>query len=124
MNEKTIYHERVVEHYRHSKYRRKLEGPTFTSGVHNPSCGDSVCMEGCIEQGRLVACAFQSEGCVISTAAASMLCEYAQGKSVEHLAGCTAQTMLDLIQLPLGPTRMRCALLSLEALQQGIAKEK
>ena len=127
MTEKTIYHERVLEHYRHSKHKGTLENPSFTSGVYNPSCGDSITIQGIIESegiGKselITACKFQSEGCVISTAAASLLCEYAIGKKKDELIQCSSQTMIDLIQLPLGPTRLRCALISLEALQKGLS---
>ena len=120
MSYKNTYHEFLLEHYNHARTRGTLESPDFSSGVHNPSCGDSVIVQGLVSKNIVTVCKFQATGCVISGAAASLLMEKAQGQTVETIYAYTAQTMLDLVKLPLGPTRLRCALLVLEALQHGI----
>ncbi len=120
MSYKNTYHEFLLEHYNHARKRGSLESADFSSGVHNPSCGDSVIVQGLVKENVITVCRFQATGCVISCAAASLLMEKVEGQTVETIHTYTAQTMLDLVQLPLGPTRLRCALLVLEALQQGI----
>jgi nitrogen fixation NifU-like protein len=123
MSYKDLYHERLLDYFHHPRKKGTIEQPDFSTGVHNPSCGDSVTIQGIISQEMLVTCRFQAQGCVISGAAASLLMEYAEGKSLKEILGYTSQTMLDLVGLSLGPTRIRCALLALEALQAGIASK-
>ncbi len=120
MSYKDLYHERLLDYFHHPRKKGTLENPDFSTGVHNPSCGDSIVVQGIISQEVLVTCRFQAQGCVISSAAASLLVELAEGKPVEEILGYTSETMLGLVGLSLGPTRIRCALLVLEALQGGI----
>ncbi len=115
-----LYQAHVLDHYEHPRHKGAVHNPDFSSGIHNPSCGDSVLVQGRIQDGILVESKFDAQGCVISCAAASLLLEKAVGQTVEKVCAYTPQTMLDLVQIPLGPTRLRCALLALEALQQGL----
>lgn len=120
MSYKNMYHDILLDHYNHPRTKGAVDAPDFSSGVQNPSCGDSVVIQGKINDGYITVCGFQAQGCVISCATASLLTEKVQGKSVQEVMEYTAQTMLDLVQLTLGPTRLRCALLALEALQTGL----
>ncbi len=115
-----LYHDRLMDHYHHPRHQGTIAEATFSTGQYNPSCGDAVALTGTITNGTLTAIAFQGKGCVISQAAASLLCEYAYDKSVQDLAALDAQWMLDMVGIPLGPTRLRCALLVLQALKDGI----
>ena len=121
MSYEKVYQARLLEHYNHPRHKGTIEKPDFSSGIHNPSCGDSVLVQGRIQEEIVQDAVFQAQGCVISCAAASLLLEKAVGQPIAVVQAYTAQTMLDLIQIPLGPTRLRCALLVLEALQKGIA---
>ena len=116
-----LYQEELLDHYRHPRHKGRLMHPDFTSGQHNPSCGDSVCFEGKFSNGFLVEVGFDGVGCVISQAAASLLAELVKDKSIEQITVLTSQDMLTLIGMDLGPTRLKCALLSLYALQEGVA---
>jgi nitrogen fixation NifU-like protein len=110
----------LMDHYRNPRNRGTISGANVVSAVHNPSCGDTIAIEGIVTDGVLVQLAFTGSGCVISQAAASMLTEVAIGKTVAELKALDAQAMRDLVGIPLGPTRLRCALLALEALQEGL----
>ena len=119
-----LYHQELIEHYHHPRHRGTLPSPDVASTVHNPSCGDTVSWQICIQKGRIAAIAFQGTGCVISQAAASMLAEYCLGTELEVVCAYTTQTMLNLIGMELGPTRLKCALLPLEALHNALATYK
>jgi len=123
MSYKDLYHERLLDYFHHPRKKGTIDQPDFSTGVHNPSCGDSVLLQGSMCGDVLVVCRFQAQGCVISSAAASLLAEKAEGKTITEISNYTTQTMLDLVGLSLGPTRIRCALLALEALQTGISKK-
>jgi len=120
MSYKDLYHERLLDYFHHPRKKGIIEKPDFATAVHNPSCGDSVFFQGIIQDGVLTTCRFQAQGCVISSAAASLLAEKAEGQRVIDVLAYTSQTMLDLVGLSLGPTRLRCALLALEALHSGL----
>lgn len=120
MSYKNLYHELLLEHYHHSQHKGTLDVPDISAGVHNPSCGDSILIQAHVSNGLITHCRFQATGCVISCASASLLAQKVEGQKISDVLTYSVQTMLDMVGLPLGPTRMRCALLALEALQAGI----
>ncbi|HEV2601321.1 MAG TPA: iron-sulfur cluster assembly scaffold protein [Candidatus Babeliales bacterium] len=119
-----LYKNELMDHYRYPRNRGKIADPDFVSDEHNPSCGDSVSISGQVCNGIVSAIAFEGAGCVISQAAASMITEYVLGKSVDEIAAISTQQMIDLVGMPLGPVRLKCALLSLHAVQQGLSRYK
>jgi nitrogen fixation NifU-like protein len=115
-----LYKEEMLDHYRYPRNRGTLDQPDFCSGEVNPSCGDSVEITGKITDAVFGELFFTGTGCVISQATASMLVEHFQGKSIELALQADKEVILALIGIELGPTRLKCALLPLIALQQGI----
>lgn len=117
-----IYQQRLHEHFRSSKFRGELAGAKPASQALNPSCGDMVAVQCIIQDGIIADIRFTGSGCVISQAAASLLAEQVINKPITQANQITAETMKELVGIPLGPTRLRCALLALEALQQGLQR--
>jgi len=117
-----IYHDLLTDHYRNPRNRGRLAKPDFASAQFNPSCGDSVLFEGHIRDGTLVAVAFEGAGCIISQAAASLLSEAVIEKTLKEILALNATFMRELVGIPLGPVRLKCALLPLQALQDGITR--
>ena len=115
-----LYQEELTDHYRNPRNWGTVANPDFSSGMHNPSCGDSVLFEGRVVDRKIAQVAFQGKGCVISLAAASMLSQTALNKPVSALLALNKESMLSLIGMDLGPVRLKCALLPLEALQAGL----
>ena len=58
----------------------------------------------------------------MSQGAASILTEKVKGKSTEEVMNIGAEEILKNIGLNLGPSREKCALLSLNALQKSVKK--
>lgn len=115
-----LYQQELLDHYYHPRNRGTLPHADFSSGEHNPSCGDSVSMQGIVKNDQLEEIYFQGSGCVISQAAASMVTEKYKNKSLKDILSLDKQNVLDLVGIKLGPTRLKCALLALHALQHGI----
>ena len=115
-----LYQQTVMDHYRNPRNRGAIACPDFISDLHNPSCGDSIAIQGTISLGRLAEVAFYGSGCVISQAAASLLTTTCKGKQINEIKAVDKNTMLELLGIELGPTRLKCALLALDALHQGI----
>jgi nitrogen fixation NifU-like protein len=115
-----IYQERLMDHYRNPRNRGVLQDADFTTGQYNPSCGDSVALQGKVEQDILTHLMFEGSGCVISQASASLLTQYAIGKSLDELANLDTDAYIAFLGITVGPTRLKCALLALHALHKGI----
>jgi nitrogen fixation NifU-like protein len=122
--ENRLYKEELLEHYRHPRNYGELTGEAIVSQSLNPSCGDQVSIYLKIDGAQLMAVGFTGKGCVISQAAASMLTEKMKGQRLEDIMKLDTAAMLSLVGIPLGPTRLRCALLSLEALHQAVEQAK
>lgn len=114
----TLYQDLILDHYRNPRNFGKLEHATNTGEAKNLSCGDRLEMTVSVKKGLVNDIRFQGEGCAISQAAASMLTEYAKGKPAETLLALDPKAVLKLLSLDLSPTRMKCALLSLETLKK------
>lgn len=115
--------EQIKEHYMHPCNKGIIEAPSFISQCYNPSCGDRVQIYGSLNGDVIEKIMFQGEGCVIAMATASLLTVDVQQKKVQNVNLYGAQYIQSLIGMSLGPVRLKCALLSLQALQQGLSLE-
>lgn len=120
-----FYKELLMDHFKNPRYRGRLENPDFSTAQYNPSCGDSISIQGCVEKGILTKVAFIGSGCVISQAAASILSELCIDKPIDEILAIKKEDVPKLLGIDdLGPTRLKCALLALVALQDGLLKYK
>jgi nitrogen fixation protein NifU and related proteins len=115
-----IYQEKLMDHYKNPRNKKKINNPDFSSGQQNPSCGDSILVEGKFQDNKIIQIGFDGAGCVVSQAAASMLLQKCIGKTVEDVLKLNKDDILQMIGIPLGPNRIKCALLSLQALQESL----
>ena len=120
-NQDELYQERILDHYEQPYHRGHCEGCTHAHQDDNPLCGDVVRVELSIDQaGRIREGWFSGDGCCISQAAASMLMERVNGKSVDEIKKMSAEDMLELFGAKLTPNRQKCCLLSWRVLQSAI----
>lgn len=118
--EQSLYKEELLDHYRHPRNYGMLSDAMVITQTLNPSCGDQIELAVAFDGERLSRVRFTGKGCVISQAAASMLTEKIIGESLESLEALDKDVMLSLVGIQLGPTRLRCALLSLEAVHRAV----
>lgn len=114
----SIYADLILDHYEHPRNNKTLEKPSRTVDVSNPLCGDRLHVEIKVSDGVITDIGFQGEGCAISMASASILSEYAKGKQVKELVDFSPQDMIGLLGIELTPNRLKCGLLSWEALKK------
>ncbi len=114
-----LYRDNIIDHYQNPRNYGTLEHPDISYEDSNPVCGDEIRMDLKIQDGRVVDARFQGHGCSISQASASMLTEEIVGKTLEEVKQIDKQYLLDLLGIPLGPVRLKCALLSLKVLKAG-----
>ena len=120
MSEEEINTEILLDHYRNPHNYGQVEDPTSKILEYNPVCGDTVQMTVKIEDGRLSDVKFIGRGCSVSQGTASMLTDHVKGKTVEEVKKITPEDVLGMLGLSLGPSREKCALLSLNTLHKCI----
>lgn len=81
----------VLEHFGNPHNAGDLPGATATIETTNPVCGDVLRIAVRLENGRVVAARFKTQGCVAAIAASSMLTDLLDGKTLAEARGITAQ---------------------------------
>ena len=114
-----LYREVILDHYQHPHNHGTLPNPTVTYEDSNPLCGDKIRMDLLVQNGVVIDVRFSGRGCAISQASASMLTDEIKGKSLEEVKKIDKEKILEMIGIPLGPSRIKCALLSLKVLKAG-----
>lgn len=130
-----VYAENILDHYRHPRKKSLLPSPGSSSArdggggfvTHeevNVSCGDTLTVSLMIKDGTVAGIGWDGTGCAISQAAMSMLAEELPGKSVKDLEAMTKEDIYAMLAVPIGPRRLKCALLCLHALKNALRKAK
>lgn len=114
-----LYQEEILEHYRHPHNKGIIDGADIIQKERNSSCGDELTFYIEVTNGNVSNVSFEGDGCAISQAAASMLTDEIEGMSIEELRALEKEDVLDLLGIELGPTRLKCALLSLQGITKG-----
>lgn len=115
-----LYRENIIDHYRYPRYKGHLDAPDVHFHDVNPFCGDEITIELKLEGDRIVEAVFDGKGCAISQASASMLIEDIQGKTLAEVKALEKEDILAMLGIPIGPVRLKCALLSLKVLKAGV----
>lgn len=119
-----LYREQILDHYKHPRNFGHLEGAHVVSEEINVSCGDRIVIEmrlGKGERGDIVEdVRFSGEGCAIDQASASMLTEAVKGMMADDVLKLDRAYVEKLLGTTLTPSRVKCALLPLEAMQKAV----
>ena len=115
-----LFRENILEHYRHPRCQGSLDDPDYSYEDANPLCGDHLRIDVKVKDDRIEAVRFNGQGCSISQAAASMLCEHVEGRTLDEVKKLGREDMVEMLGMELGPVRLKCALLALKTLKAGI----
>lgn len=114
----SIYQERILQHSSNPHNFGRLPHATTKIVLDNPLCGDVIQMEIEVVDDVIKQVMFTGKGCAISKASASLLTDAAKGKTISELRKWDKVSMIKMLGIELGPNRLKCALLPLEALQK------
>ncbi|MDO8572080.1 MAG: SUF system NifU family Fe-S cluster assembly protein [bacterium] len=117
-----LYSDIILDHYQHPRHAGALKHPSVHVAEHNPLCGDTIQLDVAITHGKVADVGFVSSGCAISQAAMSMLSENIIGKHVEEINALSNDSVFSLLQVPISPARVKCALLGLAATKHALAE--
>lgn len=117
-----LYQQNILEHFKHPHHRGALSAYDMKEEGSNPSCGDELTLYIALENDVVRDVGFEGEGCAISTASMSLLSDHMIGKRKGDLLRMTDLDIYQLLGIPIGPQREKCALLSLWTLQKALQK--
>lgn len=114
----------LTDHFQNPRNSAPLKEHNVALTNVNPLCGDMVNIQIKCDGSAIAAIGIQANGCVISVAVASLLSELVLHKPIHEVAQLDASVVQKLVGMDLGPTRLKCALLGLKAIQEGIKTYK
>jgi nitrogen fixation NifU-like protein len=119
-----IYQEFIIELYKNPLNFGRIEDADLRAEAQNSTCGDVVELFLKVKDGVIAEARFMGKGCAISQASASLFTGYLKGKRLKALGKIGKDEVLGLIKIDLSknPSRMRCALLPLDALRKAVKK--
>lgn len=120
--EDQLYRELILEHYKNPLNYGIIASPDFDISDYNPLCGDEIRITGKIKSGRLVEIKFKSLGCAISKASASIMTGNFLDKKMEEIIKMKPEEYLQILEIELSPSRIKCALLGFLSLKKSLVK--
>jgi nitrogen fixation NifU-like protein len=117
-----LYRDFILEHYRTPHNKGYLDPHDLHFADSNPTCGDELSMTIQLDDGdqRIADVAFDGRGCAISQASASILTDELRGMSLDEVRGLDPKEVIEALGVPIGPARLKCALLSYKVLQGAV----
>ena len=118
-----LYRDFILEHYRNPHNKGVLDPHDLHFADSNPTCGDEMSMSLLLDEPkeRVADVAFDGRGCAISQASASILTDELRGMTLDELRGIDPKEVLEALGVPIGPARLKCALLSYKVLQGAVS---
>lgn len=113
-----IYQEEVMDHYENPRNQGELDSPDLEGKDANASCGDMLQFQLKIEKGIIVEVKWKGIGCAISTAAASKLSEYLQGRTLKVLREMSGDELTKQIGFEVNPGREKCLTLPVRVIRK------
>lgn len=114
-----LYREVILDHYQHPHNHGTLPEPDITFEDSNPLCGDKIRVDLQVKDNIVQQVRFSGKGCAISQASASMLSDELVGKSLDEIKKIDKEFVFQMLGIPLSPSRVKCALLSLKVVKSG-----
>ena len=109
----------ILDHFEHPRFHGRLDVPGTAVTGGNPGCGDTVTVYMTVtEPGDSVEIAFEGEGCTVSQAAASMVMQMMQGRTLRQIDEATAEPLLEMIGPDIAAARRNCSLLAFNAVKE------
>ena len=118
-----LYRDFILEHYREPHNRGVLEPHDLHFADSNPTCGDDLSMTLRLDESgaRIADVAFDGRGCAISQASASIMTDELRGMSLDEVRGMDPRGVVESLGVPIGPARLKCALLGYKVLQGAVS---
>ena len=130
-----LYQQVILDHCKQPRNFHEMPAPSSSPQGHNPLCGDQLKLFLALDGDQIKDISFTGSGCCISKASASLLTEFAKGKTkadMEKMFGAvhemvtTGKVLGDVGKLAVFagvhkyPARVKCAILSWHAVMAAL----
>ncbi len=116
----TAYKKHIVELWKNPRNFGTLRSPTHELTEHNSICGDEITVQLSVKDGKIADAKFSGSGCILSVVSASLLTDKLKGMKVEDIKKLGKEDIKKLLKTKIHPSRMKCALLPLEATKKSL----
>ncbi len=113
-----IYQENILDHHKNPRNWGEIENADYILKSSNSSCGDLVQFHLKVTDGKISEIKQKTLGCAVSTASASILSEKLLGMSIEDAKNLSSDKILQMLGIEVSPSRLKCALLPLDAIRK------
>ena len=115
-----LYREHILDLWKNPNNFGDLKNPTNKHRESNTLCGDEIEIQLNINQNNIDEVKFNGQGCAISIASASLLTDLIKNKSLNEARELKNEDLLKQLGISLSPIRLKCALISMDALKGAI----
>jgi nitrogen fixation NifU-like protein len=141
MDNQALYQQVIIDHARRPRHNYRMQEPTQLAAGKNPVCGDDVTVFIKSKDGCVIEVSFEGSGCAICMASASLMSEWAEGKSKEEVLA-IVQDFIEMQTIDVDkdyegslgkcsilkgvrhyPLRIKCATLAWHALKAAVESE-
>lgn len=114
-----IYREQIIDLYKYPNNKGVIDRTEMTHSHHenNPTCGDDITIYFKVNDNVIEDVKFEGSGCAICIASTSLLTDKIKGKNLSVVNEINDDEVLEMLQIPISAGRLKCALLSLRAVE-------
>ncbi len=114
------YSDKIKDHYHNPRNAGKLDDADFVAEQINPFCGDEtrIYIKYSNARGRehlIENISHETRGCMICVAAASVISEYAKGKTLSEIKKLESKEIEKMLGVEISQARASCATLVIKA---------
>lgn len=113
----------LLDLYQNPTHKGEMEDADVSMQGGNPGCGDIVTYHVKVDdEGRIAAITFEGEGCTISQAAAELVADESQRRTLDEIEAMSHDEIIDLLGREIVMSRPRCATLALGTLKDTVKR--
>jgi nitrogen fixation NifU-like protein len=115
-----IYREEFMEIYKNPMNEGILDSPSIVEHGVNEACGDEMDLYLKIEGDTIIDASFKAQSCSVGIVASAIITDEIKGKKISEVKNFSKEDLLKLIGVNLTTSRIKCATLPLETLQESL----
>lgn len=112
--------QRIQDHYEDPYHRGRCVRPTHYAETRNEQCGDVIAIELRVIEEQLSEIWFEAEGCQLSQATVSMLCEQLEQKPIDDVKNLSPEQAFQLLDLDVSDDQQECCRIGLAGIQSAL----
>lgn len=114
------YNDQVLDHFNNPRNVGVIEDADADGSAFNPVCGDRMRITLKIQDDRVAAAKFQTQGCPAAIATSSLTTELVAGMTLDQVAKLTKEQIAEAIG-GLPSSKLHCSVLAEDALREALS---